>query len=65
MMIINLMLRLKAAETLNQIEPKICVKDELKSGISANQGYVINLRPYFAEKTRGSCFSTIWNELVL
>lgn len=65
MMIMNLMIRLKVAETLNQIEPKICVRDELKFGIAANQGYVINLRPYFAEKTRGSCFSTIWNEMTL
>ena len=41
------------------------MKDELKSGIAAHQGYVINMRPYFADKTRGSCFSTIWNELML
>ena len=65
MVLLSMLLRLKVAETLGQIEPKVCVAEELKSGIAAQDEYIINLRPYVTKKTRGSCFSTIWNELVL
>ena len=65
MILLSILLRLNVAETFNQIEPKVCMADELKSGIVAQDEYIINLRPYFAQKMRGSCFSIIWNEMLL
>lgn len=59
MILLSILLHLNVAKTLNQIEPKVYVADELKSGIVAQDEYIINLRPYFAQKMRGSCFSTI------